>query len=558
MAWAIVVDGGPPENLHKSPFERMAPYAGRLFTGVMQRNTRGSHGLERRAPNVYPCTVEHVEVCLDAFDGTGPVVVLANREPVRHDRAADGSIVVKRSASGLVTALEPLIEACSGVWVAHGAGTADDVVVDRRDGLNVPPASPRYRLRRVWLSRKEERGYYYGFSNEGLWPMCHRAHVQPMFRSEDFDAYRVVNARFAEAVHDEVESESPLILVQDYHFALAPQAIRERLPLSTIVAFWHIPWPHPRDYDVCPWGRELLEGLLGSTILGFQTPEDCENFVDTVEAVLDAHIDRGRRVITYGDRQVTVRAYPVSIEWPNRWACQSPPVDTCRAVVRRQLPPGARLAVGVDRLDYTKGIDEKFLAVERLLELHPEFREHFVFVQVAEPSRDGLAAYQAYRSRLVKTLDRVNLRFGTERYRPLVLIEAHYEPSEVYQLLRAADVCWVGSLHDGMNLVAKEFVAARDDNSGVLMLSQFTGAARELSDAVLVNPYAIDACAQALAEALTMTREEQARRMGAMRAVVAQFNAYRWVVEILTDAAHLRANRELHRQTDWPAHSIPA
>jgi trehalose 6-phosphate synthase len=208
--------------------------------------------------------------------------------------------------------------------------------------------------------------------------------------------------------------------------------------------------------------------------------------------------------------------------------------------------------------DYTKGIDEQFLAVERLLEVHPEFRERFVFVQVAEPSRDGLAAYQAYRARLVKTLDRVNLRFGSERYRPLVLLEAHHEPAAVYQLLRAADVCWVGSLHDGMNLVAKEFVAARDDNSGVLVLSQFTGAARELIDAVLVNPYAIDACAQALAQALNMTREEQARRMGAMRAVVAEFNAYRWVVEILTDAAQLRANRALHRQTDWPAHTIPA
>jgi trehalose 6-phosphate synthase len=546
----------PPQKARKSPLNRIAPRPSALSTEQVRRTKFGNE----RPASSYPWTIEHMHACLDAFEGTGPIVVLANREPIRHDRAADGRIVVRRSASGLVTALEPLIESSSGVWVAHGSGTADGVVVDWRDGLNVPPANPLYRLRRVWLDEREERGYYHGFSNEGLWPLCHRAHVQPVFRSQDFDAYQLVNRRFAEAVHEEVESDSPLILVQDYHFALAPQAIRERLPRSTIVAFWHVPWPHPRDYAVCPWGRQLLDGLLGSTIVGFQTPADCESFIETVECSLDAHVDRGRSVIAYGDRRVTVRAYPVSVEWPNRLACQSPPVETCRAAVRRQLPTDVRLAVGVDRLDYTKGIDEKFLAVERLLELHPELRGRFVFVQIAEPSRDCLAAYQAYRSRLVTTVDRINLRFGTDRYRPLILLEAHHEPSEVYQFLRAADVCYVGSLHDGMNLVAKEFVAARDDDRGVLVLSRFTGAARELTDALLVNPYAIDDSAQALARALDMTPEEQGSRMRAMRAVVAEFNAYRWVVAMLTDAARLRANRDLHHEhhATWQGDVLPA
>lgn len=518
--------------------------------------------LGQRIPNACPWTVERLQMCLDAFDGTGPIVVLANREPVQHDRAADGSIVVRRSASGLVTALEPLIQACSGVWVAHGAGTADRVVVDWRDGLDVPPANSPYRLRRVWLDDDEERGYYYGFSNEGLWPLCHQAHVPPVFRSADFDQYRIVNARFAEAVHEEVESDSPLILVQDYHFALAPQAIRERLPLSTIVAFWHIPWPHPRDYAMCPWGRQLLEGLLGSTIVGFQTPDDCQNFIETVECSLDAHIDRRRNVIAYGDRRVTVRAYPVSVEWPSRLACQSPPVETCRAAVRRQLhlPLDVRLAVGVDRLDYTKGLDEKFLAVERLLELHAEFRERCVFVQIAEPSRNCLPAYRELRSRLLETADRVNCRFGSGSYRPIVLLEAHHEPTDVYRFLRAADLCYVGSLHDGMNLVAKEFVAARDDNRGVLVLSRFTGAARELTAALIVNPYAIDDSARTLAQALNMTQDEQAKRMRAMRAVVTEFNAFRWVGEMLADAARLRADRDLHhqRQVNWQADVLQA
>jgi trehalose 6-phosphate synthase len=519
-----------------------------------------SEALGPSNPRSGPWTIEHVDALLRAFDGSGPVVVLANREPIRHDFAPDGSIVEKRSAGGLVTALEPLVQACSGVWVAHGAGTADTVLVDGRDGLDVPPANPLYRLRRVWLDAAEVRGYYDGFANEGLWPLCHRAFVQPVFRSDDFNMYQAVNARFAAATCEEVESNWPLVMVHDYHFALAPRIIRERLPLSTIVAFWHIPWPHPRDYAHCPWGTQLLEGLLGSTIVGFQTPEDCQHFLDTVESSLDARIDRRQNVIAYGGRRVTVRAYPVSIEWPNRWAYQSPPVETCRAVVRRQLPPDVRLAVGVDRLDYTKGIEQKCLAVERMLEVHPELRGRFAFVQIAEPSRDRLAAYKAFRSRLVSTIDRINLRFGNDRYRPVILLEARHEPAEVFQFLRAADVCYVGSLHDGMNLVAKEFVAARDDNGGVLVLSAFAGAARELRDALIVNPYDIDESARTLERALTMTQQEQARRMRAMRTVVAEFNAYRWVGEMLRDAARLRWSQDLHdgHQADWRVSMLPA
>lgn len=508
-------------------------------------------------------TADRLRTWLETVYNKESIVVLANREPFRHDYTPDGGVIVRRSAGGLVTALEPLIQACSGVWVAHGAGTADRVVVDKRDGLDVPLANPLYRLRRVWLDEREERGYYYGFANEGLWPLCHRAHVQPIFRADDFHMYQAVNARFAQAVSEEVETSWPLVLVQDYHFALAPQAIRERLPLSTIVTFWHIPWPHPRDYAICPWGRQLLEGLLGSTVVGFQTPEDCQNFIETVEQSLDVHVNRRRSTITCGDRQTTVRAYPVSIEWPSRWACESPSVETCRAGVRRQLrlPPDVRLAVGVDRLDYTKGLDEKFRAVERLFELHPEFCEHVVFVQIAEPSRTCLAAYQAYRSRLAETADRINTRFGHDGYRPLILLEARQEPANVYNFLRAADVCYVASLHDGMNLVAKEFVSARDDERGVLILSEFTGAARELTAALLVNPYAIDDSAQVLAKALQMPEVEQSTRMRAMRSVVAAFNTYRWAGEMLADAARLRTVpmhwRQDH-QIQWQRELSPA
>ncbi len=497
-------------------------------------------------------SAERLQSWLATVYGGESIVVLANREPFRHERAADGSIVARRSGGGLVTALEPFVHACSGVWVAHGAGTADKAVLDGRDGLDVPPANPLYRLRRVWLDPDEERGYYFGFANEGLWPLCHRAHVQPIFRYGDFNMYRAVNGRFADAVCEEVESDSPLVMVQDYHFALAPHMIRERLPLSTIIAFWHIPWPTPNEYRVCPWGRQLLEGLLGSSIVGFQTPDDCRNFIDTVARSLDAAIDRRRNVITYGGRRTTVRAYPVSVEWPSRWTSQSPSIEGCRASVRRQLHLQAdvRLGVGVDRLDYTKGLNQKLLAVERLLESHPELLKHFVFVQIAEPSRDCLPAYRELRSRLLETTDRINRRFGTDGYRPIVLLEAHHEPAEVYRFLRAADFCYVGSLHDGMNLVAKEFVSARDDDRGVLVLSKFAGAARELTAALIVNPYEIDNSAQSLAEALTMADEEQSTRMRAMRSVVAEFSTYRWAGEMLVDAARLRAELTRRREDD--------
>jgi trehalose 6-phosphate synthase len=488
------------------------------------------------------------------------IVALANREPWRHDRGPDGDAVATRAGGGLVTALEPLIQACGGTWVAHGAGTADRMTVDRRDGLNVPPANPRYRLRRVWLDAGEERRYYEGFANEGLWPLCHRAHVQPVFRSDDFNTYAAVNARFADAVCEETGTGRPLVLVQDYHFALAPRMIRERLPFSTIVGFWHIPWPHPDDFAICPWGRELLEGLLGNSILGFQTPEDCRNFVDTAARSLDAHVNRTGDVITYRGDRTEVRSYPVSIEWANPWVRQSPPITACRTAVKHELglPADVSLGVGIDRLDYTKGISEKFLAIERLLEMQPALRGHFVFVQIAEPSRVRLPAYQAIRARVVETADRVNRRFGDGCHRPIVLLETRQEPAEVYRFLRAADVCYVGSLHDGMNLVAKEFVCARDDGQGVLVLSEFAGAARELTTALIVNPYDRDACAERLRHALTMSAGEQAFRMRSMRAVVARANTYRWAGEMLADATRLRTAETLSaaRARDQPRHRV--
>jgi trehalose-6-phosphate synthase len=464
------------------------------------------------------------------------VIVVANRQPYSHERDAFGRTDVRRSSSGVVNAVEPLLVACSGVWVAHGSATGDRAAATDRDGLAVPPESAKYRLRRVWLSEEEERGYYDGFSNSALWPLCHRTYVQPLFRSEDFNAYCEVNERFAAAVAEEAVGRAPVVLVQDYHFALAPLMIRKRLPSAALAMFWHIPWPHWQTFATCPWREEILQGLLGSSVIGFQTPADCFNFVETVDRLLGAEIDCGEGVITYRGRRVVVRDYPASIDWPGEWT-RGPSVEICREVARRDLRLGSDvlLGVGVDRLDYTKGIEEKFLMVERLLELKPHLCGKFVFVELAEPSRHRLSTYRKARLRLLHTADRINRRFAHGEYRPILLLEAHHSAATIARYFRAADVCVVSSLHDGMNLVSKEFVASRDDEQGALMLSEFAGAANELHDAVIFNPYHIDQAAALLASTLGMSHDEQRERLHRLRQTVQQHDAHAWASRMLGD-----------------------
>jgi len=470
------------------------------------------------------------------------IVILANREPYVHERMPDGRIEVQHPASGLVTAVEPVMRACSGVWVAHGSGGADRETVDREDHIRVPPGEESYRLRRVWLSEEEQQGYYYGFSNEGLWPLCHVADARPVFRAEDWRQYQAVNQKFADAVCSEVDTRDPIILVQDYHFALAPAMIRRRLPAATILMFWHIPWPNGERIGICPWRNELLQGLLGSSILGFHTRQHCNNFLDTVDRYLETRIDRENNAVIMQGHSTLIRPYPIAIEWPNHWVETAPTPEECRAQVWREqrLKSDALLGVGVDRLDYTKGVEERLLAVERLLERYPEFRGRFSFAQLAEPSRTRIPRYSQLNDAVEALAARINERFGRGDYRPIILLRSHHEPPEVFRFYRAADLCYVSSLHDGMNLVAKEFVAARTDLKGVLVLSEFTGAARELTEALIVNPYDLEGSSEALAMALRMPVEEQQDRMRSMRSLLAQFNVYRWAGKMLVDASRLR------------------
>jgi trehalose 6-phosphate synthase len=492
-------------------------------------------------------TAERLKQTLNRHLHGEKIVILANREPYIHHHASDGTIEVQHPASGLVTALEPIMRACSGVWVSHGSGDADRETVDRHDHVRVPPEEESYHIRRVWLTEEEQQGYYYGFSNEGLWPLCHIAHARPVFRAEDWRQYSIVNQKFADAVCSEVDSKDPIILVQDYHFALAPAMIRKRLPAATVIVFWHIPWPNAERMGICPWRNEILEGLLGSSILGFHTQLHCNNFIDSVDRFLETRIDREHNAVVMQGHSTQIRPYPISIEWPVHWVETAPSVEDCRAQVWRDLglKPDALLGVGVDRLDYTKGIEERLLAVELLLERHPEFRGRFSFAQLAAPSRTKIERYKELNETVERVTERINQRFGEKDYKPILMLRTHHEPPEVFRFYRAADLCYVSSLHDGMNLVAKEFVAARTDLKGVLVLSEFTGAARELTEALIVNPYDLESSSAALAAALTMPAYEQQDRMRSMRAMLAQFNVYRWAGKMLVDASRLRNQERL-------------
>lgn len=492
-------------------------------------------------------TAERLKQTLNRYLRGEKIIIVANREPYVHQYTSDGQIEVQHPASGLVTALEPVMRACSGVWIGHGSGSADRDTVDRHDHVRVPPGEESYDIRRVWLSEFEEEGYYYGFSNEGLWPLCHVAHARPLFRAEDWRQYKRVNQRFADAVCEEADTEDPIVLVQDYHFALAPAMIRKRLPAATVITFWHIPWPNGERMGICPWRNELLTGILGSSIIGFHTQLHCNNFLDSVDRYLETRIDREDNAVVVRGRRTLVRPYPIALEWPVRWAETAPSPEQCRIQVWRELglKPNALLGVGVDRLDYTKGVEERLMAVELMLEQHPEFRGRFSFAQLAAPSRTKIERYRELNDTVEALANRINQRFGYEGYEPIILLRAHHEPPAVFRYYRAADLCYVSSLHDGMNLVAKEFVAARTDLKGVLVLSEFTGAARELTEALIVNPYDLEGSSNALAMALTMPEDEQQDRLRSMRSLLAQFNVYRWAGKMLVDAARVRSQERV-------------
>ena len=474
----------------------------------------------------------------------GKLVVVANREPYMHHRNGR-SIETIIPASGLVTALEPILNACDGTWVAHGGGDADRETVDGHDRLRVPPDSPRYTLRRVWLSKKEEEGYYYGFSNEGMWPLCHIAHTRPMFRSGDWEQYQAVNRKFAEVVLEEIEGCcEPIVLVQDYHFALLPRLIKDRRPDARVAIFWHIPWPNPEAFGICPWQAELLDGLLGADLIGFHIQVHCHNFLETVDRALECRIDWPSSTATRQDHQTVVKPFPISVDFESLVPETSERTPSCHVgqpMLLKELGIDALyLGVGVDRVDYTKGIPERFAGIERFLEKYPQYIGKFTFAQIGAPSRTHIPRYQSLNTEVYAEAERINWRFKTQTWRPIILLDRHHSHAEISRFYRFADFCLVTSLHDGMNLVAKEFVATRSDEEGMLILSRFAGAAHELRDAIIVNPYASDEIAEAIRAAIEMRPDERRRRMRSMRQYVQEQNIYHWAGSLMGELVKLQ------------------
>lgn len=488
-------------------------------------------------------TAERLRANIQSKSRIGPLFVVSNREPYMHMHRPKGIEVIV-PASGLVTALEPILRACDGTWIAAGSGDADRETVDEHDRLRVPPEKPEYTLRRVWLTKEEDEGYYYGFSNEGLWPLCHIAHTRPIFRASDWQSYQEANRKFADALLQEMAgAEQPLVLVQDYHFALLPRMIKQARPDARVAIFWHIPWPNPEAFGICPWQRELLDGLLGADLVAFHTQAHCNNFLETVDQALESRIEWERFAVKRNEHITFVRPFPISVDVreSQRDTADSKSPYELRASLLKNLGIEANfLGIGVDRVDYTKGLIERFRGIEHFLEKWPAYQKKFTFVEIGAPSRTHIQRYHDFLAEVEAEAARVNARFQTANWKPIAFLSRHHSHREILPYYRAADFCMVTSLHDGMNLVAKEFVAARENDDGTLILSQFTGASRELRDAIIVNPYDTEQLGAAIRQALEMDPVECRTRMQRMRRTVKEHNVYRWAGNLIAELSEIR------------------
>ncbi|MGH7324101.1 MAG: trehalose-6-phosphate synthase [Candidatus Rokuibacteriota bacterium] len=538
--WARALKTGrpepPPDRADAKLFGPLALEVAGLAQNLYRAQAAAEQEAALRLSGEALWTEERLKQFVRARLNGQAIFVVSNREPVSHVWQA-GRIQMQWPASGVVTAMEPVMRACGGVWVAHGSGDADPETADAEGRLGLPIGDPRYTLRRVWLSKDEEDGYYYGFANEGLWPLCHVVHARPTFRAEDWAHYRAVNQLFATAVLAEMAgARAPLVLIQDYHLALVPALVKAARPDARVALFWHIPWPNFEAFGICPWQEQILHGMLGADLIGFHTQYHCNNFLESVDRVLEARIDPEHFAVVRGDRSTYVKPFPISVA-PE--FVEDPPPTSRQAFLDELGIRAEFLGVGVERVDYTKGLVERFLALRRFFEINPRYRERVVFVQLAAPSRSRIPRYQELQRDVQATVDAVNRALGTRSWRPIIYDQRHYDRPQIWPFYRHADFCLVTSLHDGMNLVAKEFVSVRDDDGGVLILSRFTGAAREMRDALLVNPYDVNGTAEAIRTALEMPAEERTLRMRRMRQWVREHNIYRWAGLLLGELARI-------------------
>lgn len=543
--WMKSVRKGNPDEILKMPKEDLFAPISKELSGlakslaVARSAAEEEAKLRQNAESIWTKDrlKEHVKTKL----GDKRLIVISNREPYMHVRHGK-QIEVLSPASGLITAIDPLLKACDGLWIAHGAGNADKATVDSRDIIRVPPDNPQYDLKRVWLTAEEEEGYYYGFSNEGLWPLCHIAHTRPVFRVDDWARYQEVNLKFARTLDDLIDGES-FIFIQDYHFSILPRLIKARLPNAKIALFWHIPWPNPEAFGICPWKREIIHGMLGADIIGFHTQFHCNNFLETVDRTLECQTDWEHFSTTRLEHKTFVKPFPISVDFTSEPFVKE--IPTKEELFKNLGVKASIMGVGVDRVDYTKGIPERFRSIERFLDKNPEYIGMFTFVQIGAPSREHIKRYHDLLSEVETEAERINWKFNAKDWKPIVFIKRHLSHAEIEPYYKRADVCIVNPLHDGMNLVAKEFVASRDDEHGTLILSTFTGASRELRDALLINPYDIEQTADMIKSAIEMDPEDQKLRMIRMRGVIRENNIYKWAANVITDLTEIRPEQKI-------------
>ncbi|MFA5275656.1 MAG: trehalose-6-phosphate synthase [Candidatus Omnitrophota bacterium] len=469
--------------------------------------------------------------------GENALFVVSNREPYMHvidDITGNPKCILP--ASGVVTAIDPIMRACGGTWIAHGSGDADRKFVNSKDKLGVPPGDNRYILKRVWLSKEEEGGYYYGFSNEGLWPLCHMTHTRPVFRESDWEMYKKVNRKFADSVLEELPAKNPFVFIQDYHFTLLGKMIKEKRPDAKIALFWHIPWPNPEVFSTCPYQEQILEGMLACDLIGFHVQSHCNNFLETSNKLLESRVDTEKFSVVRFGKETFIRAFPISVSG----GALKPDTVQINTIRKEFGLDGKIVVLGVDRIDYTKGLVERILAIDRFLEKYPEYKKRFVFIQIAAPSRTHIKRYHDLIGEIDDLVEKKNWKHSDGDWKPIIYLKKHFSPDEIKPYYQLADLCVVSSLHDGMNLVAKEYVASKNDLSGSLILSRFTGAARELTDAILINPYSIEEFSDAIKLSLDMPKEEKRKRMENMRKIVSENNVYRWAGNIIAELTSLK------------------
>lgn len=479
--------------------------------------------------------------------GNYTMFIVSSAEPYSHGYVKD-KIEVSRGHGGLVTAMEPILKLNGGTWIAHGRGAADKEVVDVHDHIEMPPNKDYYTLRRIWITKKNLKGWYYGFSNEALWPLCHNVFERPTFRQEDWDAYYDVNKQFADAVLQEAEGKTNVIVwVQDYLLALVPKMIRDKRPDLIVGHFWHIPWPVADMFKICPWDKETLEGMLGNQLIGFQRHSYCRHFLNSVAKTLEAKVDFDAMTVTYNNIVTYVRHFPISIDYKSVSKASEKSTNYGKKYIQKMLTARYEfLSLGVERVDYTKGLIERIQAIDRFLEKYPEYIERFVHINVLVPSRTLIKRYEDLSRELETLIENVNFKYATATWIPIHVIRESMEPNDIYSLCKSADIAMVTSLADGMNLVAKEYVTA-GPKDGVLILSEQTGSADELKDALIVNPYDVEGLADAIKRALEMPEEERIQRIEKMREAVEQNDVFNWAGKFLNDLIDVNSHLDVER-----------